>query len=197
MHNSFGVGSVQRISNLDPQREQRFNFQRTPSNAAFQSDAIQKFHGNEGFPILLANVMNRANIRMVQRGCRLGFTLKTGESLRVAGNVFRKELEGDETVKPGVFRLIDHTHASTAQFLHNAVVRNGLPEHPRESYVRETGKSTKGRSVASLLLIATILPSFFHAPRLNGPAFCSIFFLWRFVFTTHYRVKSKNSSRLR
>jgi hypothetical protein len=35
-------------------------------------------------------------------------------------------------------------------------VRNGLPEHPRESYVRETGKSTKGRSVASLLLIATI-----------------------------------------
>jgi hypothetical protein len=37
----------------------------------------------------------------------------------------------------------DHTHPATAELLNDAVMRNGLSDRWRESYVCETGKSTK------------------------------------------------------
>jgi hypothetical protein len=40
-------------------------------------------------------------------------------------------------------RWPDNTHAPTAQFLYNTVVRNDLIDHWRESCVCETGKSMK------------------------------------------------------
>jgi len=58
----------------------------------FQRDPFEKLHGDEGLAILLADVVNRANIRVVQCGGGLGFTLKAGEGLRVAGNVVGQEL---------------------------------------------------------------------------------------------------------
>jgi hypothetical protein len=33
---------------------------------------VQKLHGNEGSPFVLANVIDRADIRVIQRGCGLG-----------------------------------------------------------------------------------------------------------------------------
>jgi hypothetical protein len=66
---------------------------------------------------------------MIQCGCGLCFTLKAGERLCVSGNLIGQELEGNETVKPRVFGLVDNTHTAAAQFLHNAVVRDGLTDH--------------------------------------------------------------------
>src|SRR3954467_7272433 len=40
-----------------------------------------------------------------------------------------QEFERNESVQSEVFGLIDDTHPSAAQLLHNAVVRNGLPYH--------------------------------------------------------------------
>jgi len=53
--------------------------------------------------------MDRADVGVVQCGCGLGFALKTGECLRVTGNLLRQELEGDETMQPRVLCFIDTT----------------------------------------------------------------------------------------
>jgi hypothetical protein len=50
-------------------------------------------------------------------------------------------------MQAAVLSLVNHTHATTAQFLDNAVVRDGLADHWRESYFRETGKSMKALGV--------------------------------------------------
>ena len=42
-----------------------------------------------------------------------------------------------------VFGLVHHAHAAAAELLDNAIVRDGLANHSRESYVCETGKSMK------------------------------------------------------
>ena len=34
-------------------------------------------------------------------------------------------------MQPCVLGLVDNTHAATAEFLNDAVVRNGLADHPR------------------------------------------------------------------
>src|SRR5438445_9251391 len=93
-----------------------------------QCYAVQKLHGYKSMPILLANVVDRAYIRVIQCGRGLGFALKTGECLRVTGNFLWQELEGDEAMQPRVFGLIDDAHAPAAEFLDDAVVRNGLAD---------------------------------------------------------------------
>ena len=79
--------------------------------------------------VLLANVIDRADIRMVQRRGRLRLALKTGECLWVARHIFGQELQGDEAAQADVLSLVDHTHATTAEPLQNAIVRDGLPQH--------------------------------------------------------------------
>src|SRR5438270_12397734 len=90
-----------------------------------QRNAVQKFHSNECLPILLADVMNRADVRVIERRRGLRFALKTGECLRVTGDIFWQELESDETVQPRVLCLVHYTHATTAELLDDAVVRDG------------------------------------------------------------------------
>jgi hypothetical protein len=42
-----------------------------------QRNPIQEFHGDESLAILLINFVNRADVRMVERGGGLRFALKT------------------------------------------------------------------------------------------------------------------------
>ena len=104
-----------------------------------QGCAVQTLHGDERLPVLLANVVNRADVGVVQRRCSLRFALKACERLRVAGNILRQELKGDEAMQPRVLGFIHHTHPPAAQLLDDAVVRDGLADklggdsHWRES----------------------------------------------------------------
>jgi hypothetical protein len=56
-----------------------------------------------------------------------------------------QELERDEAVKASVFRFVHDTHAATAKFFDDAVVRNGLANHRPESYVDETLEVNQSR----------------------------------------------------
>ena len=94
-----------------------------------QGQPVQKFHGDEGFAILLADVVDGANVGVIQGGSGLGFDLKTGEGMGTAGDLFRQELEGDETVKARVFGFVDDAHPSATELFDNAVMRDGLPDH--------------------------------------------------------------------
>ena len=58
------------------------------------------------------------------------------------GDVIRQKLQGDKPVQGYVLGLVNDTHAAATQLLNDAVVRNGLADHWRESYVGEMGKST-------------------------------------------------------
>src|SRR5580704_5583351 len=94
-----------------------------------QRQPIQKLHGNERLPIFLSNVVNRADIRVVQHGCSLCFSPKTAQGLRIFGHIVRQELESYKTIKAGVFSLIHYAHAATTELLGDAVVRDGLADH--------------------------------------------------------------------
>ena len=63
------------------------------------------------------------------------------EGLRVFGYLVGQELEGNKPAELQILGLVHHAHPAAAQLLHDAVVRNGLADHWRESYFCETGKS--------------------------------------------------------
>jgi hypothetical protein len=72
--------------------------------------------------------MNRADVRMIQCGRGASLALKPAQRLGVQSQVVSHELERDEAIEPGVFRFVDHTHASAAKLLHDAIVGDRLAE---------------------------------------------------------------------
>ena len=65
MHDPPGMRRVQRIGNLDGQRQQAIHSERTAPDTVLQRHALKEFHGDESLSTLLADVVNRANIGMV------------------------------------------------------------------------------------------------------------------------------------
>ncbi len=108
-------------------------------DAVFQCHPVQKLHSDEHLAILFADVMNGANVRVIQCRCGLGFALKTGECLRFRGNFVRQEFEGDDAMQPRILGLVHDTHPTTAQLLDDATVRESLADQfERDSVLGRT-----------------------------------------------------------
>lgn len=137
MYDSLRVGRIQPIRDLDRQRQQTFSLQRTPRNFVLDRHPIQKLHGDERPSLLLTNVVDSANIGVIQRRRGLRLALKAGKCLRIVSNIFREEFQSDEPVEPRVLGFIDNSHAPTAELFDDAVMRDDLPDHWRESYAGE------------------------------------------------------------
>src|ERR1700678_274068 len=97
-----------------------------------QSYAVQVLHDHERDVLVTANFVDHADIGMAQSGSGLGFALKTGQGMLVFGQTLGKELHGNEAMEGCVFSLVDHTHAATADFLDDTIVRDDLIDHGRE-----------------------------------------------------------------
>ena len=93
-----------------------------------QRGALQILHGDEGAAVLLADVMNGADVGMIQRGGGASLALEPAQRLPVASQIVRQELERDEATEPGVLRFVDHAHAAAAELLDDAVVGEGLAD---------------------------------------------------------------------
>jgi hypothetical protein len=57
-----------------------------------QGEPVQKFHDDERLSVLLINLVDGADVGMVQCRCRLCFTLEASESLRILGDIVGQEL---------------------------------------------------------------------------------------------------------
>ncbi len=143
-----GVGSIQSIGDLNRQTEQNIRLNRLSRDALLQSDAVQEFHDDISAAVLFADIVNGADVGMVECRRRLGLAPKAFKCLRVACHFVRKEFEADGAMKSGVLGLVDHTHPTAAKFFKDAVVGNRSPGewrrvgHWREYYSAPNGKST-------------------------------------------------------
>src|ERR1039458_4854974 len=97
MHNAGHVCCVQRIGDLDAKFKDVTQFHGTLFNLVLESLSLQEFHGDKDLPLVFANLINRANIGMVERRCGAGFPLKSYECLTVPGQLTRKERSEEHT----------------------------------------------------------------------------------------------------
>jgi hypothetical protein len=63
--NTSGVSGVERVGDVGGNGKKSIDFQRRSCNTVFQRHAIQKFHDDEGLSVLLINLMDRADVRMI------------------------------------------------------------------------------------------------------------------------------------
>ena len=68
MDDALRMRGVESIGDLDAQLEHRFALLRLASDHVPERLPLQQFHGDEGSPIGLVNLVDRADVRVVQGG---------------------------------------------------------------------------------------------------------------------------------
>jgi len=127
------VRGIERVGDFDGQAEQHVHLQRASGNAMLEGQAVEILHCDEGLAVLFANVVNGADVGVVESGSRLGFAAEALQRLAILGDVFGEEFQGDEAIEPGVFGLVYNAHAAATQLFNDAVVRDSLAYHERKT----------------------------------------------------------------
>ena len=127
VNDARAVRGIQRVGDFDAEREQRLQLQAAmPGESLLQRGAFQILHRDEGAAVLLADVMNGADVGMIQRGGGSSLAAEPAQRLPVPSEFVGQELERDEAAEPGVLRFVNDTHSAAAKLLDDAVVGEGL-----------------------------------------------------------------------
>src|SRR5450755_2821277 len=89
-----------------------------------QSFPGKKFHGDEVLPVRFANLINRADVRVIQRRNCARFAPKTLHRLAFAGRMFVQKFQRDDSAQRQILSLEDIAHASAADLFQHAIVRD-------------------------------------------------------------------------
>src|SRR5689334_5355202 len=95
----------------------------------FEGLAVEELHRDERVALMLVDLVDRADVGMIQGRRGLGLALEAAECLGIFGDVVGKEFQRDEPLELGVLGLVDDTHPAAAQLLENSVVGYGLADH--------------------------------------------------------------------
>jgi hypothetical protein len=129
VNDALAVSGVQSIGDVDRQSQQRRNLDGLSRDAMPESNALEELHRDKGPIIILADLVNRADVGMVQRRGGARLAAEALQCLWVASYIFGKELERDVSAQIGVFGLVDHAHAATPQLFKDAVVGDRGSKH--------------------------------------------------------------------
>jgi hypothetical protein len=96
VQDSFRMGSAEGVRNLNGQIQQFVRFERSAAQPFLQRYALQGFHHDEGLALVFVDVVNRADVRMVQRRSRLCLATEPRQGVRVLlREILWQELERD------------------------------------------------------------------------------------------------------
>src|SRR5216684_6252264 len=76
------VCRIQRVSNLDTQFEHLVHFEPLPGDAVPERLTLEQLHGNERLALMLLDLIDRRDIRVIEGGSSACLTLEAFERLR-------------------------------------------------------------------------------------------------------------------
>ena len=91
MDDALAVRGVERVGDFDCEIEERIQFERPAPDVVVERNTLHEFHHNEGAAFEIAEVMDGADIGMIESRCRLRFESKTVQTQRIARHFFRKK----------------------------------------------------------------------------------------------------------
>ncbi len=140
------MGGFHRVGHLDPELEQLGRCQRSSVEDAVQRPAVEIFHDDE-VPVLdLPDVVNCADVGVVEHGRRPSLALEALDHTAVTRRLVGQKLQRDFTAEPGVHGPVHNTHTATADSLQDSVMRDRLPDkrigcrHLPTSYAARRGQ---------------------------------------------------------
>jgi hypothetical protein len=137
VHDAFLMGSIKCVGNLNADIEQRIQRERAPRHSLLERFTLEQFHYQEELPFVLLNVVNGADVGVIQRRSRPCFAAEALQRLRIFIEFLGEKLQGDAPAKLQVFGSVDHAHAAETELFDDPVVRKGLANHQMRLPLRE------------------------------------------------------------
>ncbi len=109
------VGNIDKPGDLDRNLERLVDPQSALLQTAFQRLAFEVLHDEERGAVQFANVVERADMRMIELRDRAGFAVEAVAELRISGQRLRENFDRDGAIEARVARLVDLTHAASAE----------------------------------------------------------------------------------
>src|SRR5277367_219136 len=78
--------------------------------------------------LVLSDVVDDADVGMIQRAGRASFAAKSVSGLRIPGGFRGQKFQSDEAAQICVLSFVDDTHATAPEFFEDVVVGDGSPE---------------------------------------------------------------------
>ena len=130
VHDAMGMGDVQGVGELNGELEQQVVRERLPFDEVAQRHAFEQLHDDERLaPVVLVDVVDGADVRMIQRGGGPRFAVESLQRVRLGDERLGQELQGNHPREPRVLGLEHDAHAAAAQSLENPVMGDGLADH--------------------------------------------------------------------
>ena len=123
---AVGVRRFKGRSDLHSVVERRGDRQSAARQHLVEREAVDQLHRDEGRARLVADLVDRDDIRVVQRRGRPRFQHEPPVSLLIAGRFRFEHLQRDRTPEPRVDGAVDNPHPAAADLTLDAVVRNVL-----------------------------------------------------------------------
>ncbi len=155
VHDPLPVRLVQRVRDLRPVPQRLLERQRALGQAIGKRLALEQLHHQVLDAVRVADVVQRADVRVRQLRNRLRFPLEPLPDLRRRRQVLRQHLHRDRPLQPRVLRLVNLAHPASADRrddLVRAQARSGgeaqtiSPESPASSGRSSWETSTPGRA---------------------------------------------------
>ena len=124
MQNAGGVSSREAVRHARQQLDDLPPGARRGARPVLQCAAVDELRDDVLAPFVLADVVDRENMRMIQCRGHLRFALKAPPRVRVE-QLARKELDGHRSIEPRVRRAVHHAHAAGAENAVDAVAADG------------------------------------------------------------------------
>ena len=119
------VRRIQRVGDLDSQVQHLLHRHRCARDQVFERGSVQVFHDDERTTLGFIDLVNRADVGMVQRRGGKRLAPEPLQRRSVLRQIVGQELQGHMPRQLLVFGVIDHTHAAAAQLGDNSIVGNG------------------------------------------------------------------------
>ena len=144
MHDSLRVRRIEAVGDLDADLQELRDLDGPGGDAVLERLALEQLHGDERPTLELADVVDRADVGMIERRRRARLAAEPLDRLRIPGDVVGQELQRDVPPEPRVPGLVDHAHPAPAQLFQDAVVGDGAADHRRGVCHRLRSLSERG-----------------------------------------------------
>src|SRR6185436_914451 len=138
--NAGAVRDGQRTGDLDPDGQRLVDRQRAFLEPGLQRFALEQLHHEVGGTLVLADVVQRADVLVGELGDRARLPIEALAELRVDRQRGGEDLDGDGTIEAGVAGAIDLAHAARAERGHDFVRAEAGSRIERHGATRSYGR---------------------------------------------------------
>ena len=129
VNDAFAMGGVERVGDLGAEIEHEVDGQRFSVDAVFEGLAFEIFHRQVGSAVFFADVIDGADVGVVQRRGSAGFAAEAVKDGKLTANLVGEKFERNETPQAGVLGFVDHTHSPAAKLFDYSIMGYGFADH--------------------------------------------------------------------